>query len=169
MTANLPARAARPAALPTVENPLPNSEKPRGLALLMNLNAAEAAMADPNDQAALATVRDELFASLTPATQKQIAGHIEALAVMYPQQARTDADHTVWVRAWYADLADYPADVIEAGCVAWRRSDERFMPTPGQLRKKMDRIVSFRRILHKRAEKLFADHAARSDTGRACA
>lgn len=160
MTANLPARAARQITLPTVEAPLPTSEKPRGLALLMNLDAAMAAMADPNDRAAIATVRGELSDSLHPATPEQIAAMIESLAVMYPQQARSDADNRVWVRAWLTDLADYPPDVIEAGCVGWRRSDERFMPTPGQLCKKMDSIVSLRRALLRRAERLFDEHCA---------
>lgn len=147
--------------IPTAERPLPMTASPRGLALLMSLEAAEAAMADPNDRAAMATVRDELSASLIPATAEQIAGHIEGLAVMYPQQARSDADHRVWVRAWLADLCEYPPDVIEAGCVAWRRSPERFMPTPGQLRDKMDRIMVFRRAMLRRAEALF--------DGRGCA
>lgn len=81
---------------------------------------------------------------------------LESLSVMYPQQDRTEADDRIRARAWMTDLADYPADVIEAACVQWRRKDTPWMPTPGQLIALMDPIVKHRERLKRRADDLFA-------------
>lgn len=97
---------------------------------------------------------DELRRSLEPAEPRAIAGLIEALSIMYPQQGRTDADDKVRARAWLEDLAEYPTDAIKAACVEWRRSDTAWMPTPGQLIAKIEPIVSHRRRLLQRAEDL---------------
>lgn len=147
------------AARPTAADPLPDSENPRGLALLRSWEAAEKAMADPNDRRAMEQAGADLRASLRPAEAAEIATLIESLSVMYPQQSRTEADDRMRAKAWIADLAEYPADAIEAACIEWRRSDTPWMPTPGQLIAKIEPIVSHRRTLLKRAEKLFDEPA----------
>jgi len=149
-------------ALPSADEPLPNSENQRGLTLLRNWTVATEAMNDPNDRARIIAVTDELRRSLEPADARTIAAHLESLAVMYPQQGRMDADDRIRARAWLADLAEYPADVIEAACVAWRRSDTPFMPSPGQLIAKIKPIVSHRKRLFKRGEDLQNDAGLRS-------
>lgn len=141
-------------ALPSADEPLPNSANQRGLTLLRSWTAALQAMNDPNDRAAMQAAGDELRRSLEPAEPRAIAAMIEALAIMYPQQGRTDADDKIRARAWLEDLADYPADAIKAACTEWRRSDTSWMPTPGQLIAKIEPIVSHRRRLLQRAEDL---------------
>lgn len=103
---------------------------------------------------------DELRRSLEPAEPQAIAALIEGLSILYPQQGRTDSDDRVRARAWLEDLAEYPADAIQAGCVAWRRSDTAWMPTPGQLIAKIEPIVTHRRRLYQRGVDL-QDEASR--------
>ena len=99
----------------------------------------------------------DLSASLEPASPQDIAALIESLFLMYNHTGRTDADDAIRARAWLADMRDYPADVIESACVRWRRSDERFAPSPGQLIKLMDPIVSHRRALAERGRVMVAE------------
>lgn len=106
--------------------------------------------------------RADICASLIPAEGREIAVLLESLSVMYPQQDRTEADDRIRARAWMTDLADYPADVIEAACVQWRRKDTPWMPTPGQLIALMDPIVKHRERLKRRADDLFAQPAPRT-------
>jgi hypothetical protein len=63
------------------------------------------------------------------ATDIEIATLIEGLRRHYPAQP-LDADG--W-GDWYDDFADVPPDIIAAACRDWRRSDNRWAPTPGQL------------------------------------
>ncbi|MCJ8334631.1 MAG: hypothetical protein MJH10_10360 [Epibacterium sp.] len=94
----------------------------------------------------------DVCASLAPAEPYEVATLIESLSVMYPQQARTEADDRIRARTWIADLADYPADAIEAACAQWRRKDTAFMPSPGQLIALIEPIVKARQALKNRAD-----------------
>ena len=97
------------AALPTATEPLPTPSNPRGYALLRNLKAAEAAMTDPNDRAAIQSATKELRAALRPAEKREIAGHVEALACFHPRSTRSDREAEMYVQGWLADLAHLPA------------------------------------------------------------
>lgn len=147
-------------AVPTAERPLPNSENQRGLALLTNWETALEAMNDPNDRAAIHGAMEDLSASLAPTSRRDVAALIEQLSALYPQAASSESDDLIRVRAWLADLTEYPTDAIEAACIAWRRSPERWMPTPGQLIALVDPIVRHRRRLLKRARDIVAEHEA---------
>lgn len=144
--------------VPTAENPLPNSASRRGLALLTSWETALAAMDDPNDRAAITQAMEDLRASLIPTNRKDVAAMIEGLSALYPQAATSETDDLIRARAWLADLADYPSDAIEAACIAWRRSPERWMPTPGQLIELIKPIVTHRERLLRRAKDVVAAH-----------
>lgn len=145
-------------AVPTAEHPLPNSANQRGLALLTSWETALEAMNDPNDRAAIHGAMEDLRASLIPAERKSVAALIEQLSALYPQAATSESDDLIRVRAWLTDLAEYPTDAIEAACIAWRRSPERWMPTPGQLIALIKPIVSHRERLLRRADDVIAEH-----------
>jgi len=89
-----------------------------------------------------------------PATPKEIAGRIEALTVHYWDRQRDEASSRIYVRDWVDDMGEVPADILEAACVAWRRSDARFMPTPGQLLKLAGEIQYWREFYLQRAIRL---------------
>ena len=80
---------------------------------------------------------------------------IESLSVMYPQQSRTDADDRIRARTWISDLAEYPADLIDAACAQWRRKDTAFMPSPGQLIALIEPTLKHRQRLKRRADLVF--------------
>jgi hypothetical protein len=152
----------RSSAVPTAENPLPDSASKRGLALLTSWETALQAMEDPNDRAAIKQAMADLQASLTPTNRKDLAAMIEGLSALYPQAATSETDDLIRARAWLADLAEFPSDAIEAACIAWRRSPERWMPTPGQLIEKIRPIVTHRERLLRRAKDVMAEHQTRS-------
>lgn len=150
--------STRRAALPTVDEPLPSSASQRGLALLRSWEACLKAMNDPNDRRMIEAARSDLRASLTPAKPAEVAQLIEELMIMHPATGKTEADNRVMARAWLTDLAEYPADAIEAACVQWRRNDNPFMPKPGQLMALIDPIVNHRKRLLRRADDVIAEH-----------
>lgn len=79
---------------------------------------------------------------------------IERLSGHYPRQQRDETAAREWARDWLEDLGDMPPAVIEEACAEWRRSDERWMPTPGQLLAKANRILTMRHAELRRAELL---------------
>jgi len=58
---------------------------------------------------------------------------LEALFLHYPARALSQAEHGLIWADWIDDLADVPVDLLASACRMWRRSSERFAPTPGQL------------------------------------
>lgn len=142
------------AVLPTATEPLPTPSNPRGYALLRSLEAAEAAMSDPNDRAAIKAATDELRCALQPAERREIAGHVEALACFHPRSTRSDREAGMYVQGWLADLAHLPADIIDAACVEWRRNACPFMPKPGELLTIAEPILRHRKRLYERGERL---------------
>lgn len=58
---------------------------------------------------------------------------LEALFLHYPQRSLKPEESAVIWADWCDDLADVPPDVLAAACRIWRRSSERFAPSPGQL------------------------------------
>lgn len=100
----------------------------------------------------------DLRASLKPGQPEAVAALIEGLAAHYPQAGRTLGDDEVRTDAWLQDMAEYPTDAIESACIQWRRSPERWMPTPGQLIALIEPIVTHRRRLMERGERIIAEH-----------
>jgi len=69
---------------------------------------------------------------------------IEGLASHYPRMDRDDVAASIWANNWLDDTAHLPPMVIEEACREWRTSTERWMPTPGQLLEKAERIYALK-------------------------
>lgn len=62
---------------------------------------------------------------------------------------------------WADDVADIPQDVLASACAQYRRSEARFMATPGQIRALAEPVLKFRQRLHRRAVDLIEAKQAR--------
>jgi len=69
---------------------------------------------------------------------------VERLSAHYPRIDRDELAAQHWAEDWLSDTAHLPPLVIEEACAAWRRSEERWMPTPGQLLSKAERIMALK-------------------------
>ena len=65
----------------------------------------------------------------------------------YPQHTLADDIRAGIAEDWLEDLAHLPEDVIDAACAGWRRAENKFAPTPGQLLAIANPIVTIRRFL----------------------
>lgn len=112
------------------------------------------AAGDPDARAALCDAADALEAALAPASSEQ-AAHIlwELGCAMLPRKQSRPAELAAG-RQWLADLADYPADIIDAACAEWRRGPNRFFPRPGELLALARPILEARQLWAKRARSL---------------
>ena len=139
--------------LPTSNLPTPQVAEMRGWTLLTttNLNPDSLQVDDRRD---LVEVLEAMHHAAQPCTKRDIAGHIEKLANHYPNTPRDAQALKLYVADWMDDLKHIPEDVLAAACVLWRRSTERFMPTPGQLLAKCDEILRWRTFFIGRAERL---------------
>jgi hypothetical protein len=69
---------------------------------------------------------------LRPATDEEIGYHLARLALHYPQPdmpAQASAER--W-SDWLDDLRGITGQQMAEACKTWRRSAEKFMPSPGQ-------------------------------------
>lgn len=99
-----------------------------------------------------------------PATPKEVGLILARLFSHYPP--RNDLSPALSDQRmgdWFRDLAEYPADVLEASAAAWRRSKERFAPSPGQFIAKANEIFAARRAYRDRAGRVLDALTARLD------
>lgn len=82
-----------------------------------------------------------------------IMAHIGKLLSHYPPSAGSAVMDKLWWSDWIEDLEGVPADLIEAGCALWRRSAERWAPTPGQFLETIKPMMSMRQALLQRVTK----------------
>lgn len=93
---------------------------------------------------ALVTHTSGLKAKLDERNPGKISVAIESLSSHYPRMNRDDVAARIWARDWIADTAHLPPMVIEEACREWRTSTERWMPTPGQLIEKAERVYALK-------------------------
>lgn len=103
------------------------------------------------DMPSLIQICDELQDSLRPASRTEIVRHVGALSLHYPQPDLPEAAHATRWDDWLSDFAEVPADILEAACRDWRRSAERFAPSPGQLLEKV-KWIAYRKSMLTRAQ-----------------
>lgn len=93
---------------------------------------------------------------LTPAPRKLIGAHLEALFKRYPQFEALGTDNAIsafW-REWLFDLSQWPADLVETACIAWRQSKAKRKPdTSGQLKAMIDAEWSARSAFDDRVKR----------------
>jgi hypothetical protein len=71
---------------------------------------------------------------LPPATPKEIIPHLAMLAAVLPSQTASMQTESLRFQVFCIDLAEFPATVVEAACIAYRRDPAHvFFPAPGQL------------------------------------
>lgn len=85
------------------------------------------------DIPALRSYLSEAKALARPVGETEAIRTLEALFLHYPARALSQAEHGLIWGDWIDDLADIPADMLASACRMWRRSSERFAPSPGQL------------------------------------
>ena len=71
-----------------------------------------------------------------PATRDEVIQLLGRLSLHYPPSGLDEARETLRWEDYLEDLKRFSVEEIKGMCDGWRRSDERFFPTPGQLRKK---------------------------------
>jgi len=78
-----------------------------------------------------------------PATARERLALLEALFQHYPARNLGAGEKQFWLD-WNEDMGDLPVPVLAAACAKWRRSEQRFAPSPGQLLKLTDADWVFR-------------------------
>jgi hypothetical protein len=133
----------QPAELPTKDRPVPISANELLLRSLTKGGLLTTRIFDlgeftKDDLPALYSLKAELGQMDGPAKPAEIVVELEKLFSHYPQQELPEnALKSRW-RDWLTDLAGAPLDAVRAACRDWRRSAERFAPTPGQLIEKLE-------------------------------
>jgi hypothetical protein len=107
-------------------------------------------------EAALAVADALARELLTPAPRKLIGAHLEALFKRYPQFEALGTENAIsafW-REWLFDLSQWPADLVETACIAWRQSKAKRKPdTSGQLKALIDAEWSARSAFDDRVKR----------------
>lgn len=68
-----------------------------------------------------------------PAKDRLVVQVLEGLFLHYPARNLSVEEAAVLWADWIRDFRDVPEDLLRAACDGWRRSAERFAPSPGQL------------------------------------
>lgn len=84
---------------------------------------------------ALMAARD---ASMVPAAPTDVFAIIGRRFATYPQPERSDAEWAAFWDDYYDALQGVPLEALGAAMRAWVKTDEQFLPKPGQLRKLAD-------------------------------
>lgn len=101
--------------------------------------------------------------ALRPLPQPEAAMHLRGLFELYGlPEFDSDAASKLFYRAWYEDLAEWPADLVVEACKRWRRSPAKTRPkTSGHLmdvvRDEMLKRRAFERNVRE-ARKRMAEH-----------
>lgn len=135
--------ATRTETLPTLDAPIPAAivERPAwkrsqtsGSFKRLLAKRPEPGDPDPADAAAFRNMADEIDALRTPADPRAVMVELERLFAHYPAPVGGwdgAAGRERW-KDWLADVGHLPLDIIRAACRDYRRSPERFAPSPGQ-------------------------------------
>lgn len=91
---------------------------------------------------------------MLPAPDAEAVKMLDRLFKHYPQTHLHESEHADRWDDWLDDLEDVPLDVLDMACTRWRRSTQRFAPTPGQLLDKVSEILFARKVFAKRAAEL---------------
>ena len=88
-------------------------------------------------------IRSALADVSRPAAERERVALLEALFQHYPARNLGPGEKQFWLD-WLMDTRDLPASVLADACGKWRRSAERFAPSPGQLLGKVDPAWRYR-------------------------
>ena len=84
-------------------------------------------------RAAVMSGRAMWVAILAERSDDRIGMALERLAAHYPNQAKDHVAFKMWAADFLADFQTTPPLIFEEACAEYRRSTERWLPTPGQL------------------------------------
>ena len=110
-----------------------------------------------DDVEALDDAYKHLKASVVPAAIADLACEYEKLALDYSMLRREGWEAEISVRQFSEDFSDWPTDLVEAACSAWRNSSKERFPTAGQLKAPFEVILRHRTLLLKRADDFFVE------------
>jgi hypothetical protein len=143
-------KVALVAELPTIDNPAMSVSSLRLHECLAKGTLAAAAELTPKDLPELLDYKRECERLLVYSTPTQIAEELVVLFSFYPAQKLPESVGDAKLKLWLNDLRELPYDVLKAACATWRRSTEKFAPSPGQLLSTVDPIMSIRRGYYRR-------------------
>lgn len=89
------------------------------------------ALADSSQLPAVKSLIEMIREELTPASPREIGSQLVRLFAHYPAQAGADMESVA--ADWIADMRYVSAKAFSEAVQTWRRSTNRFRPTPGQL------------------------------------
>jgi hypothetical protein len=93
----------------------------------------EAGSMKMEDLPALKSYISECERSLRPCPSQTLMAYLAKLLSHYPQPDLPDGVNDARWDDWMEDFAEVPEDWVRAACASWRRSAQRFAPSPGQL------------------------------------
>lgn len=90
---------------------------------------------DDVDEAALDRIESVVRTQITPATNAEVIGAVKRLRLHYGEwsQLTQDEEADIW-RDWLLDFKAYPKGLLIDACAAWRNSEAKKAPSPGQLK-----------------------------------
>lgn len=89
------------------------------------------ALANSSDRETVRSLIAMIQEELTPASPREIGSQLVRLFSHYHAQAGANMDAVA--EDWVSDMGDVSAKAFAMACQTWRRSTNRFRPTPGQL------------------------------------
>lgn len=112
------------------------------------------ALVNPSDLSTLRAQIDSIRQELEPVDPREVSVEIVKLLAHYPQTGPTDQKLAISVAEdWLEDMANVSAKGFRAAVTSWRRSTQRFRPSPGQLLAVIEELEGpLRRALASRLE-----------------
>jgi len=147
----------------TTTNPTPSLE-PRLRSLLVNNSGwAEGVPTrweppkslSPMERQAVEGGLATLRRSLVPASRAEIVATLLRLRQHFPERDRPEGVWQSVIADYAVDLAEYPAEIVEAGATDYRRNG-KWWPKVSELRERMEPLLTERKNMLVRAEKLAA-------------
>jgi hypothetical protein len=109
------------------------------------------ALASPEDRAAIEREARLAVTASQPAEPHEIAALLHRLSLHYPDRRLSEKEATLVACDWIDDLADVPADLIEAAFKRWRTGPKSaFFPRVGEVLALIETERLYRRALARR-------------------
>lgn len=146
--------------VPTVNDPLGSFLDPTLKELLTSFVKGDRMVRTSivrKERMAMERIEAALSLSLAPAKPDLIQNALAALMLHYPVRTMDEKQRQSVLADWIMDLGEFPADVVHAVILSWRRGSNSYAPTPGHLLELGEPIIRVRKMLQGMVDKALAE------------
>ncbi len=113
------------------------------------------ALASPAKHHEIAQDARQAVEAARPADAQDIAARLHRLSLHYPDRRLSEKEATLVALDWIDDLAEVPADLIDAALKRWRTGPKAaFFPRAGEILALIETECLYRRALAKRGREV---------------